>query len=220
MQKLIRGVQRFQQDIFGEKREFFEKLADGQSPEALFITCSDSRIIPNLITQTEPGDVFIIRNAGNLVPAHGAIAGGESATIEYAVSVLGVRHIIVCGHSNCGAMKALLEPGSTRALPQVDQWLCHAAATRQIVERNYKQLCEGARLMATVQENVLVQLGHVRTHPCVASGLAAGTIRLHGWVYKLEAGEIFAFDDGVQQFIPLRSAANDMDPRGRLLSVV
>lgn len=220
MQKLVRGIHNFQQNIFNEKRDLFEKLAMGQAPEALFITCSDSRVNPNLITQTEPGDVFTIRNAGNLVPAHGREPGGEEATIEYAVSVLGVRDIIVCGHSNCGAMKALIEPGSTDGLPLVKRWLHHAEATRTIIEQNYKHLEGPARVMATVQENVLVQLEHLKTQPCVAAGLATGRIRLHGWVYKIETGQVFHFDANKQQFLPLPIAAEVPGPQVRQLPVV
>src|SRR5688572_22576048 len=129
MQKLIEGLHHFQSQIFSSQRELFERLARGQTPDALFITCSDSRINPNLITQTEPGDLFIIRNAGNIIPPHGAANGGEGATIEYAVAALGVKDIIVCGHSHCGAMKALLEPERLVNLPTVGAWLSHAEAT-------------------------------------------------------------------------------------------
>src|SRR5947209_1011259 len=114
MQKLVEGVHHFQANIFSPQRELFERLADGQSPVALFITCSDSRINPNLLTQTEPGELFILRNAGNLVPPYGAGPGGEAATVEFATAALGIRDIIVCGHSHCGAMRALLAPAKLR----------------------------------------------------------------------------------------------------------
>src|SRR5215207_10174403 len=126
MQKLVQGVQRFQRGISGPQRDLFMRLADGQRPDALFITCSDSRINPNLITQTEPGELFILRNAGNIVPPYGAASGGEGATIEYAVSVLKLRHIIICGHSHCGAMNALLYSERARDLPAVRAWFAHA----------------------------------------------------------------------------------------------
>src|SRR6187549_949446 len=130
MERILAGVKRFQRDVFPKDRRFFEELAaKQQKPQALFITCSDSRVHPNLITQTEPGDLFLIRNAGNIVPPHGAVAGGEEATIEYSIEVLGIRHIILCGHSQCGAVKALLHPDSVKNLPAAGSWFRHAEAT-------------------------------------------------------------------------------------------
>jgi carbonic anhydrase len=204
MQKLIDGIHHFQQSIFSSQRELFERLASGQSPETLFITCSDSRINPNLITQTEPGELFILRNAGNIVPPHGASGGGEAATIEFAVAVLGVRDIIICGHSHCGAMKGLLDDSLVKDTPAVRQWLTHADAARRTIQENYTGL-EGAPLIsACVQENVLTQLENLRTHPSVAARLARGQLALHGWVYKIETGQVFAYDPAVGQFTPLR----------------
>lgn len=203
MQKLIQGLHRFQTDYFRPRREFFEHLALEQKPETLFVTCSDSRINPNLLTQTRPGELFILRNAGNIVPpGHGA-GGGEEATIEYAVAALGVRDIIICGHSHCGAMKAILEPQSTARLPAVRSWLRHAEATRRIVEENYAHLGPDARLTVTIEENVLVQLENLRTLPSVAVAIARGKVHLHGWVYKIETGEVFAFDPEQGQFLRL-----------------
>ena len=205
MQKLVQGVHNFQRGVFGSQREYFEKLVAGQHPMALFITCSDSRICPNLITQTRPGDLFIMRNAGNIVPSHGAaIAGGEAATIEFAVSALGVPDIIVCGHTHCGAMKALLGPADKMDdMPAIRGWLHHAESTRRIIREKYQHL-DGERLLtACVEENVLVQLEHLRTHPMVAAGLARKTVNLHGWVYKLETGEVFAYSQESGQFLPL-----------------
>ncbi len=202
MQKLIQGLHEFQRNFF--KRDFFEGLAKGQSPETLFITCSDSRINPNLITQTEPGELFIVRNAGNIVPPHGPFPGGEAATIEFAVSVLKVKDIIICGHSHCGAMKAILQPEDLKSLPIVAHWLGHSEATRRIMAENYGHLEGNALLTATVQENVLVQLEHLRTQPSVAAALAAGSIHLHGWVYKIETGEVFAFDPELRQFVGIQ----------------
>lgn len=200
MQKLIQGLHHFQTTIFGSQRELFERLAQGQSPEVLFITCSDSRINPNLITQTEPGELFILRNAGNIVPPYGAGQGGEAATIEFAVAGLGVKDIIVCGHSHCGAMKGLLEPPSSRDFPALTQWLSHAESTRRIVRDKYAGR-EGASLInVTIQENVLAQMENLRTHPVVASGLAQGKLKLHGWVYKIETGQVFGYDPECSQF--------------------
>ena len=209
MQKLLTGIHAFQANLFSRQREFFERLADGQSPESLFITCSDSRINPNLITQTEPGDLFILRNAGNIVPPYGAANGGEGATIEFAVSHLGVRDLIICGHSHCGAVKGLLNPSSVEDMPAVASWLKHAEATRRIISENYADR-EGPQLLTTaIEENVLVQLENLRTHPAVAAKLAAGKLKLHGWVYKIETGEVFAFDPEQGQFLPIADVVNE-----------
>lgn len=203
MQKLIQGLHQFQQNIFRAQQKFFEELAKGQHPQTLFITCSDSRINPNLITQTKPGELFILRNAGNIIPPYGPSIGGEVATIEYAVSALNVRDIIVCGHSHCGAMDAIIHPEQVAKLPAVSSWLGHAEATRRIVEQNYKHLQGEALFNAAIQENVLVQLKHLQTQPAVAAALSAGQLSLYGWVYKIETGEVFEFDPVAYQFVRL-----------------
>ncbi|MBM3995503.1 MAG: carbonic anhydrase [Planctomycetes bacterium] len=207
MQKLIAGIHHFQANLFSSQRELFERLAHEQFPDALFITCSDSRINPNLITNTNPGDLFILRNAGNIIPAHGAANGGEGATIEFAVVGLGIRDIVVCGHSNCGAMKGLLSPEILKEMPAVEAWLSHAEATRRVVQLKYPNLDVDARLNVTVQENVLIQLENLRTHPAVAAAVSSATLKLHGWVYKIETGQIFAYDPSTGQFAPITDHA-------------
>ncbi len=202
MQKLIQGIHQFQRESFRPLQNLFEQLARGQNPETLFITCSDSRVDPCLLTHSDPGDLFILRNAGNIIPPHGA-GGGEAATIEFAVAGLGVRDIILCGHSHCGAMEALLDPDLVGGLPAMSSWLSHAEPTRRIIQENYAHLAGPARLTATIEENVLVQLEHLRTLSAVGPRLASGDLHLHGWVYKLETGEVFAFDPSVGQFVPL-----------------
>jgi carbonic anhydrase len=203
MQKLIQGIHKFRTEDFRPLQGLFEQLAKGQNPETLFITCSDSRIDPNLLTRSKPGDLFILRNAGNIVPPQGAANGGEAATIELAVAGLGVKDIIICGHSHCGAMQGLLKPEMVAPLPAVASWLSHAETTRRIVGDNYSHL-DGDRLVtATVEENVLVQLENLRTLPSVASRLIQGDLHLHGWVYKIETGEVFAYDTSSGQFVPL-----------------
>jgi carbonic anhydrase len=206
MQKLIEGIHHFQSSLFSSQRELFERLANGQHPDALFITCSDSRISPNLITQTDPGELFIIRNAGNIVPAHGAANGGEGATIEFAVAGLGIQDIIVCGHSHCGAMNGLLHPESLKDLPAMTAWLSHAGATRRIMQEKYSERTGEALLTTTVEENVLVQMENLRTHPVVAAGLSQNKLKLHGWVYKIETGQVFAYDPERGQFVPVAEA--------------
>ena len=203
MQKLIEGIHQFQRESFLPLQGLFEQLAKGQHPETLFITCSDSRIDPNLLTRSKPGDLFILRNAGNIIPPHGAGNGGEAATIEFAVAALGVKDIIVCGHSHCGAMQGLLQPEQVASLPAVSSWLSHAETTRRIIRDNYGHLDGDRLLTAAVEENVLVQLENLRTHPAVGSRLVRGDLHLHGWVYKIETGEVFAYDVGNAQFVKL-----------------
>ena len=203
MQKLVRGIHQFQKETFVPLQGLFEQLAKGQKPETLFITCSDSRIDPNLLTNSHPGDLFILRNAGNIVPPHGAGNGGEAATIELAVAGLGVKDIIVCGHSHCGAMGALLQPDQVASMPAVSAWLSHAETTRRIILDNYAHLDGAELLTATVEENVLVQLENLRTLPAVASRLVRGDLHLHGWVYKLETGQVFAYDVAPGQFVSI-----------------
>jgi carbonic anhydrase len=145
-----------------------------------------------------------MRNAGNIVPAYGALHGGEAATIEYAVSVLRVNDIIICGHSHCGAMSALLNPKQIEPLPAVRSWLSYAESTRRIIQENYEHISDSrSRLTATVEENVLVQLENLRTHPSVAAALGRGELKLHGWVYKFETGQVFAYDHAANAFLSL-----------------
>jgi carbonic anhydrase len=201
MQKLVEGIHRFQSSIFASQQRMFQRLVDGQKPLALFITCSDSRINPNLLTQTEPGELFIMRNAGNIVPPYSVAGCGEAATIEYAVSILNVEDIVVCGHSHCGAMNALLHKESVSELPAVRNWLGHAESTARIIKENYGHITDSdALLTATVEENVLVQLENVRTHPSVAAALGRDQLKLHAWVYKFETGQVFAYDAQQGQF--------------------
>jgi carbonic anhydrase len=221
MQKLIEGIHQFQQTIFDSQKRLFERLAHGQQPLALFITCSDSRIDPSLLTQTEPGELFILRNAGNIVPPHGATCGGEAATIEYAVAVLKVKDVIICGHSLCGAMGAVLHPEQIDGLSAVRGWLQHAEATSRIIKENYGHITDpNARLTATVEENVLVQLENLRTHPSVAAAAGRGELKLHGWTYKFETGQVFAFDPGQGQFLPIEQVAGTPEPATHALPAI
>ncbi len=203
VQQLVAGVHHFKRQVFRQQRELFERLAGGQSPETLFITCSDSRIDPNLITHTDPGDLFVIRNAGNIVPAYTAASGGEIASIEFAVTGVGVSDIVICGHSHCGAMKGLFHPEYITEMPSVGEWLKHAEATRRIVKSKYASLAEAERLDVAIEENVLVQIENLQTHPAVAAALAQGKLKLHAWVYDIATGEVFAYDDEAEQYVPL-----------------
>jgi len=210
MQKLVEGIHHFQRDVFSSKRQLFERLAQGQHPQALFITCSDSRINPHLLTQMDPGELFVLRNAGNIVPQYAVSCGGEAAAIEYAVRVLGVKDAVVCGHSHCGAMTALLDQEQLDELPAFRSWLVHAEAIRVIIEDNYRHVTDSARRLTTaVEENVLVQLEHLRTHPAVADAIERKALTLHGWVYQFETGQVFAYDPEREQFSPIGALASE-----------
>jgi carbonic anhydrase len=204
MQKILNGLKHFQENVFPEEEGLFRRLASSQSPEALFLTCSDSRISPGMLTQTKPGDLFICRNAGNIAPPHGEPAGGVSATIEYAVMALNVRDIIVCGHSDCGAMKGLLHPEKLKDMPTVAAWLRHAERARVVTLENYEHLDEYALLATLTEQNVLAQLDHLRTLPSVASRTEQGRLALHGWVYQIETGLVRAYDPAQRRFVPIR----------------
>lgn len=203
MRQILQGLHHFRSGVFENQRELFAKLVEGQNPSTLFISCSDSRVMPALMTQSGPGELFELRNAGNLVPPYGASNGGESATIEFAVKGLGVRDIVVCGHTHCGAMKGLLDPANTEGMPLVRNWLNHAETTRRIMAENYPNLEPDYRLNVAVQENVLVQIENLQTHPAVAVKLQRGELALHGWVYKLESGEVFSYDQTQGHFMPI-----------------
>ena len=203
MQKLIDGVRHFYRGPFAQNRPFFERLAArSQQPIALIITCADSRVHPNLITQTEPGELFLLRNAGNIVPPHGA-GGSEAATIEYSLEVLGISDIIICGHSQCGAIQALLDQQRITHLPAVQRWCEHAEATRRIVQQKYGSRLASEVAEAAAQENVLVQLNHLETHPAVAVRLKTDAVRLYGWYYDIGAGTVAQYYPARNAFLPL-----------------
>ncbi len=194
MRKLLKGVHQFQNNYFSSHREMFEQLSLGQHPRILFITCCDSRIDPNLITQTEPGELFIIRNIGNIIPPYGTTTGAEGAAIEYAIQELGIKNIIVCGHSHCGAMKGLLQVSSlNEKTPLVRDWLKYAEATRMIIDEHYQGHEGEERLNAAIEENVLTQIENLRSYPIVHSKLYSGQLTLHAWVYKIETGGVFVY---------------------------
>jgi len=201
MEKVLKGLLKFQKEVFLNKKELFGLLSGQQTPRVLFVTCSDSRIDPSLLTQTEPGELFIIRNAGNLIPTYGSAIGGSTATLEYGVSVLQVKDIIVCGHTDCGAMKALLHPENLQDLPAVKAWLQHAGTTVRIMKDHYSHLQGDELFSATIRENVLVQLDHLKTHPAVATRLRRGDLRLHGWVYSIGTGEVWVYDFEKKEFV-------------------
>ncbi|GAB5499400.1 MAG: carbonic anhydrase [Pseudohongiellaceae bacterium] len=202
MEKMIAGVAKFQNSSFEERKKLFSELANGQSPEVLFITCSDSRIDPNMVTQTEPGELFIIRNAGNIVPPHSRQAGGVTASIEFAVAALGVKHIVVCGHTDCGAMKGALNPGALTDLPHVQNWLDNSRAAVDVVKAKYGQATH-EELDKVTEENILLQIQHLRTHPVVAAKVSTGEVDMHGWVYDIKHGTVTAYDETRNDFVPI-----------------
>tara|TARA_R110000868_G_scaffold391396_1_gene661366 strand:- start:10754 stop:11410 length:657 start_codon:yes stop_codon:yes gene_type:complete len=194
VEKIIKGVLNFRKNVYPENKDLFGSLADGQNPDVLFITCSDSRIDPNMLTGSDPGDLFICRNAGNIIPPHSNETGGMTATIEYAVALLGVRHIIICGHTDCGAIKGALDVNALNGLPHVKEWLGHCRSAMEIVrERHnipYDQCIDAEHMAEAIEENVLQQVQHIRTHPAVAAKLATGKLHIHGWIYNIKKGGI------------------------------
>jgi carbonic anhydrase len=218
MKNLIQGLHEFKTEFFSAYQSRFEELSQGQNPKVLFITCSDSRIVPSLIMQTEPGDLFVIRNAGNIIPPFGAANGGEGAAVEYAIHALGIDQIIVCGHSHCGAMKGLLQLGSLEEeMPLVYDWLKHAEATRRLVKENYEGYSKDEMLEITIAENVLTQIENLKTYPVVRSRMYQGKLQIYGWVYLIETGDVFAYDPITHTYIPPQSQIEPSQP-GQYLS--
>lgn len=209
MRKLIDGHRRFLDEVFPRQRELLASLAAGQSPQCLFITCSDSRVQPSVFTGADPGVLFMDRNLGNIVPSPGGKETETTAIVEYAVAELGVNHVVICGHSKCGAMKALLKPSSLASLPAVASWLDNVGATREAVKAKFGHLEGDALLDATIRENVLVQLEHLKRQPCVAPRLADGRLQVHGWIYEFEQGRVIAHDPRADRFVPLAEAYPD-----------
>jgi carbonic anhydrase len=213
MKKLIEGLENFKEIYVLTHINLLEQLSHGQNPRVLFITCSDSRIAPNMLTNTDLGDLFVIRNAGNIIPPFGATNGGEGATIEYAIHALGIEQIVVCGHSHCGAMKGLLQIGNLEEqMPLVYSWLRQADATRRLVEENYTRHKGEELLEITIAENVLTQIENLKTYPVVRSRMYQGKLAIYGWVYYIETGEVMAYDPESHTYISPKSQINyDID---------
>jgi carbonic anhydrase len=200
VEKFRGGISRFQRDVYPKHRDLFEKLAMGQRPEALFITCADSRIDPCLLTQTKPGELFICRVIGNIVPPYGDGIDGISATIEYAVGVLRVLEVIVCGHTDCGVMRGVVNPEALAAYPSVTAWLRYAQVDRREAEPSPEFL------LALAENNVVAQLKNLRSHPTVASRLEQGDLALHGWVYHIGPGAVTAYNEATRKFGTIASS--------------
>jgi carbonic anhydrase len=202
---ILQGLKRFKKKVYPKHRELFQKLALQQRPSALFITCADSRIDPCLLTQTKPGELFLCRVIGNIVPRYPESIGGVSATIEYAVGVLGVPDVIVCGHTDCGVMKGVLNPEALKPLANVSAWLQHAQPAREAVAESRNGLSETEFLLALTERNVIEQLKNLQTHPAVAARLEQGNLKLHGWVYDIAKGTVTTYNPRRQKFIRIRS---------------
>lgn len=202
MKEVIEGFLKFQREAFVERTALFQQLATRQNPRTLFISCSDSRLVPELVTQREPGDLFVIRNAGNIVPSFGPEPGGVTASVEYAVAALGVEDIVICGHSDCGAMTAIATCQCLDHLPTVAGWLRYADSAKA-VNQAYPHVSDAARVASMVRENVIAQLNNIKTHPSVALALDQGRLALHGWVYDIASGAIEALDGETRRFVPL-----------------
>lgn len=201
LETLLDGVRRFRRDIYSKNRDRYRQAASQpQRPHTLFITCADSRIDPELLTQSGPGDIFVTRNIGNLVPAYGQMLGGVSSVIEYAVQALEISQIVICGHSDCGAMKGLLHREKLVSMPTVNAWLQNAEAALSVVEARDGGADESAKLNRLIEENVLLQLNHLRTHPSVAGKVAQKKLSTYGWVYDIGDGHVTMYDEVTAHF--------------------
>jgi carbonic anhydrase len=204
LEQLKSGIRRFRAETFPA---FAEAASDPQRPHTLFITCADSRIDPNALTSTGPGEVFVTRNIGNMVPAYGEMLGGVSAVIEFAVAGLGVRHVVLCGHTDCGAMKALLDPASTAKMPSVRNWLKNAqtalAVSNTLHENDIESHSDRPLIDVLTEQNVLLQIQHLRTHPSVATALTLGDLTISGWIYDVATGNVRIAENNALTFTPI-----------------
>ena len=197
MKKLLNGIVDFRQNVRPKVKDTFAHLALGQRPDTLFIACSDSRVVPNLFASTEPGDLFVIRNVGNLIPPyaedHGA-HGSEAAAIQFGLSNLPITEIIVCGHSECGAIGALSQGNKNPDAPAFNCWLRHAQGSLKQVEAGATLGGHLERHNQLSQLNVLEQLEHLKTYPVVRNGLASGQLRLHGWYFDIKEANVYEYE--------------------------
>jgi len=208
MTRIIKGVFDFQKSVHSTQEQLFKKLGSGQKPQALFITCSDSRISPDLLTQTRPGELFIMRNAGNIVtPCHCDHPSAEAATMEYAIKQLQVKDLILCGHAKCGAVQGLLNLGHLGGLPHVRKWLTYAEPILDYIHKETKGLSPEETLSLAIERNVIQQLENAKSYPFVKDAIASGQLRLHGWVYHFETGTVMAYDQSKARFVSLNEAS-------------
>jgi carbonic anhydrase len=202
--RLLAGLRKFRDEVYPKRRQIYEKAArEPQQPHALLITCSDSRIDPELLTQSGPGEIFVTRNVGNLVPVYGDRQSAVSAVIEYAVAGLCVDDIVICGHTDCGAMKALLDRETLKGFPATRTWLGNAEAALTAIRSPGSPAEDANTLLQLIEENVLLQITHLKTHPFVAARLAEGTLSVHGWVYDIGQGDVRLYDPVPGQFVSI-----------------
>lgn len=203
-QRLLSGVRRFRDEVYPQQRALYEQLGrEGQQPHTLMVTCADSRIDLETLTQSGPGEIFVARNIGNIVPAYGEMLGGVSAVVEYAVAALGVQNIVICGHTDCGAIKGLIDQSKVAAMPTVKGWLRNAEAALSVVQALHPGVPAQDTMDQLIEANVLLQLQHLRTHPAVAGATARGSLAVHGWVYDIGCGSVRVYNEQSNQFEPL-----------------
>jgi carbonic anhydrase len=213
LDRIVSGVAKFQADVFPPRRREFEQMSHQQHPIATFFTCADSRILPAMLLQTKAGEIFTERTPGNIVPRYSDHVGGVTASMEYAVMVLRVPLIIICGHTDCGVMKALLEPAQTSGMPALQTWMRHALAARERLLRDHPNASNEDKLRLITEYNVLEQLENLKTHPVVEAGLAKGELEIQGWVYDIGGGSISVADPQSGVFHPLTPPASNNQAR-------
>lgn len=203
--KIVEGVRKFQRDVYPTQREIYASLKHRQEPIAMFFTCADSRILPNVLLQTGPGEIFTERTPGNIVPKYSDHIGGVTASMEFAVLALNVPLLIVCGHTDCGVVKGLLEPERASGMPALQTWMRHSLPARERLLREHQDgQSKEEKLSRLTEYNVLTQLENLRTHPAVESRCASGELALEGWIYDIGDGSIRSFQPESGKFEPLR----------------
>jgi carbonic anhydrase len=205
LEKLKAGSRKFQAEVYAKNAEHYKRAASTpQTPHTLIIACADSRVDVEAITSSGPGEVFVTRNVGNMVPPYSGTPGGVTAVIEYAVAALKVKHVVICGHSDCGAMKALLHPPATDNLPTVRYWLHHGQAALMVADSlSHKDEPQLDKLKRLTEENILMQLVHLKTHPSVAGAMARGELTMSGWVFDIGSGVVRIAEEGRREFVPV-----------------
>jgi carbonic anhydrase len=220
VKRVLDGLTLFQKLAYPAHRELFERLAKNQTPQAVFIACSDSRVVPNLMVQSEPGDLFIIRNAGNIVPPAGSSYGGTTASLEYAIVALGIRDVILCGHSNCGAMTGVLNPGTLEGMPAVRQWVSYADLARRAAVEAHPGATDEEMLEHVVDYNVIAQVRNILTFPFVRPLVEKNELEVYGWVYDIASGRVKGLDASGRRFVPLGGDQKGSPNERRVLASV
>lgn len=215
MRKLINGILEFRRDRLPAYREVFARLALDQSPDCLFVACADSRVVPNLMASTEPGELFMLRNVGNFIPPGNvegvaAVDRSSSAALEFALLALNVEDLIVCGHSECGAMKAILKERSGLPAPNLDAWLSHGRSALDALQTDGALDASLPLHDQVSQYNVLEQLDHALSYPLVKARVDSGQLRLHGWWFEIASGTVYLYDEQVRRFMPIHEYAPEV----------